>query len=92
MVKQRRDSISQFEAAGRTDLVAIEAAEINVIQTFLPKPLSDSEIADLIEQAITSTGASAMQDMGKVMAELKPQIQGRADVGQVSQRVKQRLS
>ena len=91
MVKQRRDSIQQYGDAGRDDLVAQEAAEIEVIQEFLPKALSDDEINAIIEAAIAETGAESMRDMGKVMGIVKPQVQGRADVGQVSGRVKQRL-
>ena len=91
MVKQRRDSIQQYGDAGRDDLVAQEAAEIEVIQEFLPKALSDDEINAIIEAAIAETGADSMRDMGKVMGIVKPQVQGRADVGQVSGRVKQRL-
>ena len=91
MVKQRRDSIQQYGDAGRDDLVAQEAAEIEVIQEFLPTALSDDEINAIIEAAITETGAESMRDMGKVMGIVKPQVQGRADVGQVSGRVKQRL-
>ncbi|MGL5324088.1 MAG: GatB/YqeY domain-containing protein, partial [Aeromonas sp.] len=83
MVKQRRDSISQFEAAGRQDLADKESAEIVVLQEFLPQQLTADEIAALIEQAITESGAAVMADMGKVMAVLKPKIQGRADVGAV---------
>jgi len=86
MVKQRRDSISQFEAAGRQDLADKESAE------FLPQQLTADEIAALIEQAITESGAAVMADMGKVMAVLKPKIQGRADVGAVSAQVKTRLA
>ena len=92
MVKQRRDSISQFEAAGRQDLADKEAAEILVLQEFLPQQLTADEIAALIEQAITESGAAVMADMGKVMAVLKPKIQGRADVGAVSAQVKTRLA
>ena len=91
MVKQRRDSIQQYGEAGRDDLVAQEAAEIEVIQEFLPTALSDDEINAIIEAAIAETGAESMRDMGKVMGIVKPQVQGRADVGQVSGRVKQRL-
>jgi hypothetical protein len=91
MVKQRRDSIQQYGDAGRDDLVAQEAAEIEVIQEFLPKALSEDEINAIIEAAIAETGAESMRDMGKVMGIVKPQVQGRADVGQVSGRVKQRL-
>ena len=92
MVKQRRDSISQFEAAGRQDLADKESAEILVLQEFLPQQLTAVEIAALIEQAITESGAAVMADMGKVMAVLKPKIQGRADVGAVSAQVKTRLA
>ncbi|MEV3835893.1 GatB/YqeY domain-containing protein [Aeromonas allosaccharophila] len=92
MVKQRRDSISQFEAAGRQDLADKESAEIVVLQEFLPQQLTADEIAALIEQAITESGAAVMADMGKVMAVLKPKIQGRADVGAVSAKVKTRLA
>ncbi|WP_309265640.1 GatB/YqeY domain-containing protein [Aeromonas salmonicida] len=92
MVKQRRDSISQFEAAGRQDLADKESAEIVVLQEFLPQQLTADKIAALIEQAITESGAAVMADMGKVMAVLKPKIQGRADVGAVSAQVKTRLA
>ena len=92
MVKQRRDSISQFEAAGRQDLADKESAEILVLQEFLPQQLTAEEIAVLIEQAIIESGAAVMADMGKVMAVLKPKIQGRADVGAVSAQVKTRLA
>ncbi|MDH0177640.1 GatB/YqeY domain-containing protein [Aeromonas dhakensis] len=92
MVKQRRDSISQFEAADRQDLADKESAEIAVLQEFLPQQLTAAEIAALIEQAIAESGAAVMADMGKVMAVLKPKIQGRADVGAVSAQVKTRLA
>ncbi|MGL4715768.1 MAG: GatB/YqeY domain-containing protein [Aeromonas sp.] len=92
MVKQRRDSISQFEAAGRQDLADKESAEIVVLQEFLPQQLTADQIAALIEQAITESGAAVMADMGKLMAVLKPKIQGRADVGAVSAQVKTRLA
>ena len=92
MVKQRRDSISQFEAAGRQDLADKESAEIVVLQEFLPQQLTADEIAALIEQAITESGAAVMADMGKVMAVLKPKMQGRADVGAGSAQVKTRLA
>ncbi|PJG57696.1 GatB/YqeY domain-containing protein [Aeromonas cavernicola] len=92
MVKQRRDAISQFEAAGRQDLADKECAEIVVLQEFLPQQLTAEDIAALIEQAITESGAAVMADMGKVMAVLKPKIQGRADVGAVSAQVKTRLA
>jgi uncharacterized protein YqeY len=91
MVKQRRESIKQYEDAGRQELADVEHAEIEVLQEFLPKPLTDDEIAELIEQAISSTGAESIKDMGKVMGILKPQLQGRADMGQVSGKIKSRL-
>jgi uncharacterized protein YqeY len=92
MLKQRRDSISQFEQAGRDDLANKEASEIEVIQSFLPAQLSDTEINQLIEDAIAQSGAQGMQDMGKVMGLLKPQLQGRANIGQVSGDIKKRLA
>jgi len=92
MVKQRRDSISQYESAGRQELAAIEAAEIKVIQEFLPTALSAQEIDQLIQAAIAATGAESMRDMGRVMGVLKPQIQGRADAGEVSAGVKKALA
>ncbi|GAB6261372.1 GatB/YqeY domain-containing protein [Photobacterium sp. CCB-ST2H9] len=91
MVKQRRDSVAQYEAAGRQDLADVELAEITVLEEFMPQPLSDDEVAALLDEAIASTGASTMQDMGKLMAVLKPQLQGRADMGKVSQLVKAKL-
>jgi hypothetical protein len=91
MVKQRRDSIQQYSDAGRDDLAAQESAEIEVIQEFLPEALSDAEIAAIVDAAIAETGADSMRDMGKVMGKVKPQVQGRADVGQVSALVKQKL-
>ena len=91
MVKQRRDSVSQYSAAGREDLAEVERYEIEVCQGYLPKALTESEIADLINAAIYTTGATGMKDMGKVMAELRPQVQGRADMGAVSALIKQRL-
>jgi uncharacterized protein YqeY len=92
MVKQRRDSITQYEAAGRQELADIEIAEINVIQDFLPTALTDAEIADLVQSAISQTGAASMADMGKVMGILRPQVQGRADTGAVSGLVKAALN
>ena len=92
MLKQRRDSISQYEQAGRTDLAEQEAYEVGVIQGYMPAALGEAEISALIEEAIAATGAKAMADMGKVMAIVKPKIQGRADMGAVSARVKQRLA
>ena len=92
MAKQRRESISQFEKAGRQDLVAKETHELNILTEFLPKALSEAEISELIDRAMQDSAASSMKDMGKVMGILKPQIQGRADIGQVSQLIKSRLS
>lgn len=91
MVKQRRDSIASFEKASRTDLIEIEQSEIDVIQEFLPKPLTSEEIDAIISQALTESGATSMADMSKVMALIKPQIQGRADMGQVSAKIKAQL-
>ncbi|GAA0787965.1 GatB/YqeY domain-containing protein [Marinobacterium sediminicola] len=91
MVKQRRDSITQYEAAERPELAEKEQQELEVIKTFLPQPLSDAEIAQIIDDAIAESGASSMQDMGKVMAIVKPQVQGRADMGSISGLVKQKL-
>jgi uncharacterized protein YqeY len=92
MTKQRRESIAQFDKAGRDDLTAIEQAELEIIQQYLPEALSESEINELVEQTIAATGAASIKDMGKVMGMLKPQLQGRADMGQVSQTIKARLS
>lgn len=92
MLKQRKDSIEQFTNAGRDDLVAQEESEMKVIQGFLPEPLSADELAAMIEQAISQTGAESMKDMGKVMGILKPQLQGRADMGKVSGQIKARLN
>ncbi len=91
-VKQRRDSISQFDAAARTDLADIERAELEVIAVYLPAALSDAELDAEIDAAVTASGAAGPADMGKVMAELKPRIQGRADMRAASDRVKHRLS
>lgn len=91
MLKQRRDSVAQYEAAGREDLASIERAEMLVIGEYLPEALSDDEISTLISAAVTASGAASVRDMGAVMAILKPQIQGRADVAQVSQKVKAAL-
>ncbi len=92
MAKQRRESITQFDKAGRDDLSEIEQSELEIIQEFLPEALSEAEINDLVEQSIAATGAASIKDMGKVMGMLKPQLQGRADMGQVSQLIKSRLS
>jgi uncharacterized protein YqeY len=92
MTKQRRESIAQFDKAGRDDLTAIEQAELEIIQQYLPEALSESEINELVEQTIAATGAASIKDMGKVMGMLKPQLQGRADMGKVSLTIKARLS
>lgn len=92
MVKQRRDSITQYTDGNRKDLADIEQAEIVIIETYLPEQLSDDEIAEIIDEAIASTGAEGMRDMGKVMGIVKSKVQGRADMGQVSGKVKARLS
>ena len=92
MVKQRKDSISQFEAGGRDDLVAKERGQIEVIQEFLPQALDGEELAKLIAEAVAKAGAESMRDMGKVMGLLKPQVTGRADMGEVSRQVRQLLS
>ncbi len=92
MVKQRRDSIKQYEAGGRPELAATEQAEIVVIQEFLPAALSESEISGIISAAIKETGATSMKEMGAVMNIARPQLMGRADMGLVSQLVKKLLS
>ena len=92
MVKQRRESISQYEQGGRPELAEREAAEVTVIQEFLPAALGDEEVDALIEAAVAESGATSMKDMGKVMAMLKPQLQGRADMGAVSGKIKARLA
>jgi uncharacterized protein YqeY len=92
MVKQRRDSIEQFTDGGRDDLAAIEIAEIAVLDTYLPEPLSAEELDTLIEAAIASSGAQNIRDMGKVMGLVKASAQGRADMGAVGARVKERLN
>ncbi|MEW6445273.1 MAG: GatB/YqeY domain-containing protein [Pseudomonadota bacterium] len=91
MCKQRRESIEQYKAAGRADLEQQEAFELDVIQTYLPTPLSDEEIQSMIAAAISSTGASGIKDMGAVMNLIRPQAQGRADMAQVSARIKAAL-
>ncbi len=91
MIKQRRDSITQFEAGNRLDLAAGERFEIDVLQAYMPQALSPDEIAAAIERAIAETGAQGMAGMGKVMSLLKPQLAGRADLAQVSAQVKARL-
>ena len=92
MIKQRRESISQFEAGGRADLVAKESAELAALQAYLPAQLAETEVESLIRAAIASTGATSMKDMGKVMAAVKPQVQGRTDMGALSARIKGLLS
>ncbi len=92
MVKQRRDSIKQYESGGRPELAAAEQAEITVIQEFLPAALSETEISDIIKAAISQAGASSMKEMGAVMNIARPQLLGRADMGLVSQLVKKLLS
>ena len=92
MVKQRKDSVSQFEAANREDLAAIERAELVVIDTYLPAKLGEAEILAAIEAAITETGATGPADMGKLMGVLKPRLAGQADMGQVSALIKKKLA
>jgi uncharacterized protein YqeY len=92
MIKQRRDSITQFEQAGRQELADKEAAEVAVIQEYLPAALSESEVEAIIAEAISSSGATSPQDIGKIMGLLKPRLQGRADMGLVSRKVKEKLS
>lgn len=92
LAKQRRESISQFTDAGRDDLAAKEQSELEIIQTYLPEQLSDDEIDTLIDEAMATTGAASMQDMGKVMGVIKPKAQGRADMGAVSAKIKARLN
>jgi len=92
MIKQRKDSIEQYQKAGRTELAEQEAFEIGIIQEYLPEQLSEAEITALVDNALAATGASSMKDMGKVMGWLKPKLAGRADMGRVSQLIKQRLA
>jgi uncharacterized protein len=92
MLKQRKESIAQFEAGGRADLVAKENAELAVLQAYLPAQLDDAELDALIAAAISATGAASIKDMGKVMAQVKSAAAGRADMGVVSARIKARLS
>ncbi len=91
MIKQRRDSIAQFEAANRQELAEVEKQEIEALQEFMPKALSETEVSELIDAALKESGAESMRDMGKVMAILKPKMQGRADMGKVSGQIKARL-
>jgi len=92
MVKQRKDSISQFSDAGRTDLVEIEEAELEIINNYMPEQLSDEEVESVVDRAINDSGANSMKDMGKLMGMLKPRLQGKADMSIVSQLIKSRLS
>lgn len=92
MCKQRRESISQFEKAGRDDLIAREASELEIIQGYLPEQLGEDEIAAMIDTVMADTGASSIKDMGKVMGQLKPKLQGRADMAAVSALIKSKLS
>jgi len=91
MIKQRREAITQFQAGARADLVARETAEIGVLQGYLPAQMSEAEIDQLIAEAIAATGAASIKDMGKVMAAVRPKAQGRADLGAISARIKQKL-
>jgi uncharacterized protein YqeY len=91
MVKQRRDSVEQFQKGNRNDLADIELAEIDILDTYLPEPLSDTEVDALIDAAIAATGAESIRDMGKVMGQVKSQAAGRADMGAVGAKVKARL-
>ena len=91
MIKQRKDSITQYEKAGRDELAQQEAFEIGIIQDYMPEQLSDDEIDALISEAISSSGAESMKDMGKVMGLLKPKLAGRADMGAVSAKIKAKL-
>lgn len=92
MLKQRRDSIAQFQQAGRQDLVEVEQAQMQIIQSFMPEQLTGAEIAEMISQAINETGAQTVKDMGKVMAILKPKMQGRVDMAVVGNLIKQQLA
>lgn len=92
MLKQRRDSISQYEAAGRQDLADVEKFEVSVLQAYMPQPLSDAEVEALVAAAVVSSGAAGVKDMGKVMAAVKPQVAGRADMGKVSALIKAKLA
>ena len=92
MIKQRKESIAQFESGGRADLVAKEQAELVVLQVYLPAQMSDAEIDALIAEAVAATGATSVKDMGKVMGIVKAKAQGKADMGAVSARIKQKLS
>lgn len=91
LAKQRNESITQFKAAGRDDLVKQEQFELDILHQYLPEPLSDAEIVKLVDQAFIDVDAKVMSDMGKVMAQLKPLMQGRADMGKVSAMIKAKL-
>ena len=92
MIKQRKESIAQFESGGRADLVAKEQAELAILQVYLPAQMSEAEIDALIAEAMTTSGATSIKDMGKVMGLVKAKAQGKADMGAVSARIKQKLS
>ena len=92
MVKQRRDSLTQYDAAGRQDLADQERYELTLLQEFLPAPFTDAELDALIAEVVEAVDAGSMKEMGKVMGRLKPKLQGRADMGDVGQRIKSRLS
>jgi uncharacterized protein YqeY len=92
MLKQRKDSINQYEAAGRNDLADVEKFEVGVIQGYLPAQLGETEIAAIIDAAIAQSGASSAKDMGKVIALVKPQVAGKADMGKLSETIKQKLA
>ena len=92
MIKQRKEAITQFESGGRADLVAKEQSELGVLQTYLPAQMSDAEVDGLIAEAVAASGATSIKDMGKVMALVKAKAQGKADMGAVSARIKQKLS
>ncbi|HET9033047.1 MAG TPA: GatB/YqeY domain-containing protein [Dokdonella sp.] len=92
MVKQRRDSIEQYSAANREDLAAVERAEVEVIQSYLPAPLSSEELDAIVARAIADSGATSAREMGKIIGLVKPQVVGRADMGQISELIKARLA
>ena len=92
MLKQRRDSIAAYESANRTDLADVEKAEVAVLQTYLPQQLSEAEIKAILDKVVADTGAAGMQDMGKVMAAIKPLVAGKADMGKISGLIKAKLS
>ena len=92
MIKQRRDSVAQFQAGGRPELADAENAEITLLQTYLPAALSDAEVDSIIAAAITESGAASVKDMGKVMGLVKPKVQGRVDMGAVSGKIKAKLA